>query len=51
MAISWARRCFFTVYCMYVPPFTVASLATMTASRPWMTPMPVMMPAEGKSLL
>jgi hypothetical protein len=49
-AISCARRCFFTVSGKYVPPFTVASFATTTHSRPAMRPMPVTMPALGTSL-
>jgi hypothetical protein len=32
-----------------VPPFTVASFATMTTSRPDTRPMPVTMPAPGVS--
>src|SRR5579863_1609562 len=48
-AISCARRCFFTVSGKYVPPFTVASLAITTHSRPSTTPMPVTMPADGAS--
>src|SRR5947209_1329585 len=46
-AISWARRCFLTVIGKYVPPFTVASFATTTHSRPSTTPTPVTMPAAG----
>src|ERR1051326_4381990 len=46
-AISWARRCFFTVVGKYVPPLTVASLATRTHSRPSITPIPVTIPAPG----
>ena len=34
----------------YVPPLTVASLATMITSRPETRPMPVTMPAAGASL-
>src|SRR5919202_843235 len=48
-ATSWARRCFFTVTGKYVPPLTVASLATTTTSRPATRPMPVMIPAAGAS--
>ena len=48
-ATSCARRCFFTVSGKYEPPFTVASLATTMQWRPWMTPMPVTIPAEGAS--
>ena len=33
-ATSCARRCFFTVSGKYVPPFTVASFATITQVRP-----------------
>src|SRR4051794_746609 len=46
-AISCARRCFFTVIGKYVPPFTVASLATTTTSRPATRPTPVTIPAPG----
>src|SRR5690348_742819 len=46
-ATSCARRCFFTVIGKYVPPFTVASLATTTISRPCTRPMPVSRPAAG----
>ena len=46
-ATSWARRCFLTVSGKYEPPFTVASLATMTHSRPSTTPIPVTIPAPG----
>ena len=48
-AISCARRCFLTVSGKYVPPLTVASLATITHSRPCTLPMPVTMPAAGAS--
>src|SRR4051794_23945763 len=44
-ATSCARRCFLTVSGKYEPPLTVASLATITHSRPSTTPMPVTMPA------
>ena len=47
-AISCARRCFLTVIGKYVPPLTVASLATITHSCPSTTPMPVTMPADGR---
>ncbi len=46
-ATSCARRCFFTVSGKYEPPLTVASLATITHSRPSTTPIPVTMPALG----
>src|SRR6185312_10939088 len=46
-ATSCARRCFFTVMGKYVPPFTVASLATTITSQPLTRPMPVMSPAAG----
>src|SRR5690348_6768463 len=46
-ATSCARRCFFTVIGKYVPPFTVASLATTTISWPCTRPMPVSRPAAG----
>src|SRR6266511_414593 len=46
-AISCARRCFFTVSGKYVPPLTVASLATITHSSPSTTPIPVTIPAPG----
>ena len=46
-ATSCARRCFFTVSGKYVPPFTVASFATITHSRPSTTPIPVTIPADG----
>ena len=46
-ATSCARRCFFTVSGKYEPPFTVASFATITHSRPSTTPIPVTMPALG----
>src|SRR5690348_2161421 len=46
-ATSCARRCFFTVIGKYVPPFTVASLATTITSQPLTRPMPVMSPAAG----
>ena len=36
-----------TVSGKYEPPFTVASFATTTHSRPSITPMPVTMPADG----
>src|SRR5690348_10198121 len=44
-AISCARRCFLTVIGKYVPPLTVASLQTITHSRPETRPIPVTMPA------
>src|SRR4029077_12459219 len=44
-AISCARRCFFTVMGRYVPPFTVASFATIMHSRPCTRPTPVTLPA------
>src|SRR5271165_4816941 len=50
-AISCARRCFLTVSGKYVPPLTVASLATMMHSTPSTCPMPVTMPALGASPL
>src|SRR5581483_2268611 len=46
-AISCARRCFLTVSGKYVPPLTVASLATITHSRPSTMPIPVTIPADG----
>ena len=46
-ATSCARRCFFTVSGKYVPPFTVASFATITQARPSTIPMPVTIPADG----
>src|SRR5262249_24439520 len=46
-ATSCARRCFLTVSGKYVPPLTVASLATITHSWPSITPIPVTMPADG----
>src|SRR5919109_1756168 len=49
-AISWARRCFLTVMGKYVPPLTVASLATIITSVPCTTPMPVTIPAAGAAL-
>src|SRR5215831_11685584 len=48
-AISCARRCFLTVIGKYVPPLTVASLATITTSRPETRPTPVTSPAAGAS--
>ena len=48
IAISCARRCFFTVIGKYVPPLTVASFATTTQGRPCIGPMPVTMPARGR---
>ena len=36
-----------TVSGKYVPPLTVASLATITHSRPSTTPIPVTIPADG----
>src|SRR3954463_7492943 len=48
-ATSCARRCFCTVSGKYEPPFTVASFATITHSRPSTTPMPVTTPALGAS--
>mmetsp|Transcript_62940 Transcript_62940/g.167324 ORF Transcript_62940/g.167324 Transcript_62940/m.167324 type:complete len:321 (-) Transcript_62940:1687-2649(-) len=44
--MAWARTCFLTVMGWYVPPFTVASLATKSTSCPCTTPMPVTTPAE-----
>ena len=49
-ATSCARTCFFTVMGKQVPPFTVASLATIITSRPETRPTPVMTPADGASL-
>src|SRR5512137_127576 len=49
-AISCARRCFLTVIGKYVPPLTVASLHTITHSRPATRPTPVMIPADGAAL-
>ncbi len=46
-AISCARRCFLTVIGKYAPPFTVASLAAMTHSRPLTRPIPLTIPAPG----
>ncbi len=46
-ATSCARRCFLTVIGKYAPPLTVASLATITHSRPATRPTPVMIPAPG----
>src|SRR5918999_264397 len=46
-ATAWARRCFLTVIGKYVPPFTVASLATIMDSVPETRPMPVTIPAAG----
>ena len=36
-----------TVSGKYVPPFTVASFATITHARPSTIPIPVTMPADG----
>src|SRR5919198_286846 len=46
-AISCARRCFLTVIGKYVPPLTVASLATITHCCPSTTPIPGTIPAPG----
>jgi hypothetical protein len=48
--IRCARSCFFTVIGYIVPPFTVASLAMTTASRPSILQMPVTSPEQGASL-
>ena len=47
IATSWARRILRIVSGHHEPAFTVASFATTTASRPSMTPTPVMTPAPG----
>ena len=51
MAISWARRILVMVSGHHAPAFTVASLATTTAGRPSMRPIPVTTPAAGRLAL
>src|ERR1044072_3482648 len=45
-ATSCARRCFLTVRGKYVPPLTVASLATITHARPSTIPIPATPPGR-----
>jgi hypothetical protein len=47
IAISWARSILVMVSGHQLPAFTVASLATITTSRPQTSPTPVSTPAAG----
>ena len=49
-AMSCARTCFLMLTGSSEPPFTVASFAMNIHGTPWITPMPVTMPAPGALL-